>query len=1473
MNYNYKKNGGYIALMATIIISLVLLVMAVKASSSGWSARFNVLGTEAKEQADALAEGCAEQALATLLTDPTYTGDVTIAKDEGTCHIFPIQVNFPPGLVTVKTQAVVRDSYANLDMAMEMHDLHLNSIPTAPTTGTIFVTTHVINDSSGTKQASDFTVNVSANPSSSFAGSESGTIVTVQPGPFSINGSTLSNYATSVGSNCSGNIIAGEIKFCTITYDDITTTLTVLANVTNNNRGNKQPADFPLFIDGNPVVLGHANTVTAGTHTVTATTLAGYGNSVWGYDCSTTGTINMTLGQNKTCVINFDDVPDPTPECAETVMMLDRTGSMGSTDLVNEKTAATSLINLYSTVSPLPKMGVGVFGDGTDSNGLAPASIVGQLTTTYSTLTSALNTWLANSDGYTNLSDAITKSSDELNSSRHVAGKEKVLILISDGDPNRPTGNMNYSNTLIPNSEATSTSWNSNTGLKVDSVNSNDSDTTYISPTSMGETFTPTNANIPTSATNISVTLHAVAKRVGTNSTSLALMAENGTTKATDSGHTLTSSYVDYSWTMNSNPLDSTPWTVTDVNNWAIKFGVLNTSSSGNIPRVTQIYVTVSYSTLSTGNSQKSPTGTFLFGGQWTNVSNAYTSDNQYATSSTNGQTEEYSNFSFSIPSNATITGVQVTTEAKISAGVPTASPDIYPNNTGNYNSWTANGSNNKTTDVNATDNNDNTYINTSTNNAVQTYILQNANIDSSATINSVSFYASARGTGSGANIKLVLENGTASGHQWYDGGHNLSTTYSTYQYNNAPMSTNPSTGVAWTVDDVNTWANNSGLRFGVQRNNSVNISPRVTEIYAVVTYTLPSSGSIGIDLSSTYGLSWTGSKNTAVDTIESTDSPTGNSSTDLWNRSWSPSDFNNGNFILRVTNNSTTGITTYLDQVSINVFYTTATSFSTPPIAPASVGNYNSWPPNTGTAVNAVASNDGDTTSISNSSSSSGVQTFVFPNANIPTNSTNIQITLHAIAKESDGTNGNIKLVAEKGVSQAMDGGHSLSSSYTDYSWAMTSNPLGGSWTVSEVNNWTTAFGVKDNSINGTTPRVTELYLVVSYNVSTDPTEAALNAADAAKLAGVNIFTIYFGSGNPTLLANLASGSTPVSGHQNGSVADSGGVVSGDTGLVSPTLQSATTGGSGNGFEVNPTNAFADGPSGLTGAAQNIHGAGDRHKYYGYNFTIPPNATITGIGTRLDWWLDSTSGTNSMGVELSWDGGNSWTTMKTDTNESTSTSNSRTLGGSTDTWGRTWSADNLSSSNFQVRLTSNSTSSSRNFYLDWVPVQVYYTVINENSDGDNFFISPTSADMHGIFDFIGQQVCPALLNVAPPPTPTKGTLQIMTVVNNNNGGSKTESDFTVKVTGDTPSQTSFAGSSTGVSVTVNPGAYNVTEDSMSGYTLTQGATCSSSGSSGNIIAGENRVCVLTNNDIPPPPPPPDLNFDPSSWHEVPTGN
>ncbi len=160
----------------------------------------------------------------------------------------------------------------------------------------------------------------------------------------------------------------------------------------------------------------------------------------------------------------------------------------------------------------------------------------------------------------------------------------------------------------------------------------------------------------------------------------------------------------------------------------------------------------------------------------------------------------------------------------------------------------------------------------------------------------------------------------------------------------------------------------------------------------------------------------------------------------------------------------------------------------------------------------------------------------------------------------------------------------------------------------------------------------------------------------------------------------------------------------SGNTGLLDASSDAADTGGDGDGFETSPTNAYADGG----GNATNTDGAGDRHRYYDYTISYSASCSFAGLEVRLDWLLDSTAGISSMDVELSWDGGTSWTTAKTDTTETT-TEHTTTLGNSTDNWGHAWTAGELGNANFRLRVTSNSDDSTRDFFLDWVPVTVYY--------------------------------------------------------------------------------------------------------------------------------------------------------------------
>ncbi|HKG80152.1 MAG TPA: hypothetical protein VKA78_12050, partial [Pyrinomonadaceae bacterium] len=179
----------------------------------------------------------------------------------------------------------------------------------------LIVIKHVINDNGGTATAANFTLDSGgANDSpDDFAGAESpGTNVTLNAGSYNVTESGPAGYAASFSAYCSGTLINGETKTCTVTNNDISPTLRVIKDVVPDTDGGL----FNLRIDGVTAGTG-ANAgdggttgfvpVNAGNHTVsetagTATTLSDY-DSLIGGDCAANGTVSLALAQNKTCTI------------------------------------------------------------------------------------------------------------------------------------------------------------------------------------------------------------------------------------------------------------------------------------------------------------------------------------------------------------------------------------------------------------------------------------------------------------------------------------------------------------------------------------------------------------------------------------------------------------------------------------------------------------------------------------------------------------------------------------------------------------------------------------------------------------------------------------------------------------------------------------------------------------------------------------------------------------------------------------------------------------------------------------------------------------------------------------------------------------------------------------------------------------------------------------------------------------------
>ena len=149
------------------------------------------------------------------------------------------------------------------------------------------------------------------------------------------------------------------------------------------------------------------------------------------------------------------------------------------------------------------------------------------------------------------------------------------------------------------------------------------------------------------------------------------------------------------------------------------------------------------------------------------------------------------------------------------------------------------------------------------------------------------------------------------------------------------------------------------------------------------------------------------------------------------------------------------------------------------------------------------------------------------------------------------------------------------------------------------------------------------------------------------------------------------------------------------DTGLRSPTGNVNGTGGNG---WTNPQNAYTSNNVRATA------GNGDFVNYinFGFDGLIPSTDVIDGIEILIE---GSTSGRDAT-VDLSWNNGGGYTTGDPTANF-TGTEQIITVGGSADTWGRTWLPNEFNNASFRVRLTA--TGGGGTLSVDHVQARVYH--------------------------------------------------------------------------------------------------------------------------------------------------------------------
>ncbi len=168
-------------------------------------------------------------------------------------------------------------------------------------------------------------------------------------------------------------------------------------------------------------------------------------------------------------------------------------------------------------------------------------------------------------------------------------------------------------------------------------------------------------------------------------------------------------------------------------------------------------------------------------------------------------------------------------------------------------------------------------------------------------------------------------------------------------------------------------------------------------------------------------------------------------------------------------------------------------------------------------------------------------------------------------------------------------------------------------------------------------------------------------------------------------------------------------------SGYKAPSAHAAVSVNSGdnNGFQSGASNAYrldnsfaVDSWSGTGTSTDYTSPQKDRHTYYAFALGVPAGASVKGFQVRLDAKADSTSKSPKMYVELSGDGGKTWTVAKA----TGILSRSRTtyiLGSDLDTWGRSWTANEAN--NLWIRITQVASTTLRTFSLDYVAVQVTY--------------------------------------------------------------------------------------------------------------------------------------------------------------------
>ena len=153
----------------------------------------------------------------------------------------------------------------------------------------------------------------------------------------------------------------------------------------------------------------------------------------------------------------------------------------------------------------------------------------------------------------------------------------------------------------------------------------------------------------------------------------------------------------------------------------------------------------------------------------------------------------------------------------------------------------------------------------------------------------------------------------------------------------------------------------------------------------------------------------------------------------------------------------------------------------------------------------------------------------------------------------------------------------------------------------------------------------------------------------------------------------------------------------------------------------LNPSNAFSSNDAYTNNDFEDAFEQG----YITFTFGLPSGATIDGIEVQVEA-REGTDPTSKAGILLSWNAGTNYTARK-DTPGLSGTDAYYTLGGSTDTWGRTWIDTELNDTNFKLKLYAVSPGFEE-ILVDHIQVKVYYTEATTTSTTSSTSTTSTSS-------------------------------------------------------------------------------------------------------------------------------------------------